>query len=169
MKKLLLEIELIPASSWYSNVRSNVTKKQWDIIRNKVYSEAYNLCQICGEQGNKHPVECHEMWEFDDFKLIQKLIGMIALCPMCHATKHYGLSKIQGKEEIIFNHFIKINNIDKVAVKHYIDSVFKIWETRSQKEWELDISILKNYGVDIYESNNSKKDRVVKKSTTKNR
>lgn len=137
----------MPASCWFSNVRSEVTKKQWDIIRNKVYSEAYHLCQICGGKGNKHPVECHEIWNFDDSTLIQKLEGMIALCPMCHATKHYGLSRIQGREAVIFKHFIKINNIDKVEASDYINSVFKIWEKRSQKNWTLDISILKNYGI----------------------
>jgi hypothetical protein len=151
MKKLILEIELIPASCFFSNVRSEVSKRQWDLIRKKVYSEAYHICQICGGKGPKHPVEAHETWNFDDDSLTQILTGMIALCPMCHATKHYGLARIQGREASILKHFIKINNIDKAAATTYIDSVFNIWQKRSQKKWKLDISVLKNYGIKVNE------------------
>lgn len=151
MKKLLLEIELIPASCFFSNVRSEVSKRQWDLIRKKVYSEAYHLCQICGGKGPKHHVEAHEIWNFDDESLTQTLVSMIALCPMCHATKHYGLARIQGREALILKHFIKINNIDKVTANTYINSVFNIWQKRSKKKWKLDISFLKNYGIEINE------------------
>jgi hypothetical protein len=86
---------------------------------------------------------------------------------MCHATKHYGLARIQGREELILKHFIKINNIDKASANRYVDTVFKIWETRSQKEWQLDISILKEFGVEVNESNCSSKDKSVKTRRTR--
>jgi hypothetical protein len=35
-----LKIELVPTSSFYSNVRSNVSKKEWDIIRRRAYRNA---------------------------------------------------------------------------------------------------------------------------------
>jgi len=42
-----LTIELVPSSSWTNNVRAIVTKKQWDIIKVKVSSKAYSVCEIC--------------------------------------------------------------------------------------------------------------------------
>lgn len=144
-----LEIELIPSSCWFSNVRSAVTKAQWDAIRHQVYSKYYDVCEICGGVGPNHPVEAHEIWHYDDIKLIQKLIGMIALCPNCHATKHFGLSQIQGRGDLVLKHFMKINKVTQKQANKYINKIFKLWEARSQKKWHLDITHLKEYGIDI--------------------
>ncbi len=149
MSKLKLSIELVPSSSFYNNVRSAVTKAQWDFIRKQVYSNAYDMCEICGGVGGKHPVECHEIWSFNDKTLVQKLEGMIALCPNCHSVKHYGLAQIQNKAEIALKHFMKINCLSKKKAEKYIADAFMIWAERSSKTWNVDISILKEYGIKI--------------------
>jgi 5-methylcytosine-specific restriction endonuclease McrA len=99
-----LEIELIPKTSFYSNVRSEVTTNEWDVIRKKCYDEASDKCEICGEKGKdqnfNHNVECHEIWSFDVKERIQRLDGFIALCPTCHKSKHFGLSQIKGDEDM---------------------------------------------------------------------
>jgi len=77
---LKLQIELCPSSCWYSNVRSILTKSQWDNVKKQVSSKAWDTCEICGGVGPKHPVECHEMWEYDTKTLTQKLVELIALC-----------------------------------------------------------------------------------------
>jgi len=78
-----LTVELVPSTSWYSNVRSEVSKKDWNAIRKRVYREANYVCQICAGRGSKWPVECHEIWAYDDENHIQELAGMQALCPKC--------------------------------------------------------------------------------------
>ena len=142
-----LEIELIPQSTFGKNVRSSVTKNQWDIIRSQVYSKAYNICEICGDFENR--TEAHEIWDFNEDLSIQKLIGMIALCPLCHSTKHFGLSELKGIRDKVLAHLMKINKISKKKAEKYIESQFLIWSIRSKKEWKLDLSILKDYGIDI--------------------
>jgi len=107
------------------------------------------MCQICGGVGIAHPVECHEIWHYDDIKLIQKLKGMIALCPSCHSVKHYGLTQLQGREAAALKHFMKVNKMSKADSEKYVKETFQIWKDRSFKSWELDISILKGYGVDV--------------------
>lgn len=145
-----LELDLVPASSWFNNVRAVVTKKQWDAIRTKVASKAYDTCEICGGIGSKHPVECHEIWEYDKETLTQKLIGMIALCPDCHMVKHFGLAEIQGKRNKALKHLMKINKITKEEAEKYIAEQFVVWAKRSKRKWELDISLLKkDFGIDI--------------------
>ena len=57
-----LTIELVPQTAWYSNVRSNVTKSEWDVLRKACYKAAGYKCEVCSGKGPKHPVECHEMW-----------------------------------------------------------------------------------------------------------
>ena len=147
--KLKLTIELVPQTCWLSNVRSAVSSKRWDTIRNQVYSKAYHLCEICGGIGPKHPVECHEIWHYDDKKLIQKLEGMIALCPDCHMVKHIGLARIQNKGELAVKHLMKVNNLSRSKAEQYVVDCFQTWGSRSTKRWKLDITHLKDYGIDI--------------------
>lgn len=149
MDALPLTIELVPKTSWYSNVRSNVTASKWDLIRKKAYQAANNKCQICGDvwknQGVNYNVECHEIWQYNDNTKEQKLIGLIALCPFCHKTKHVGLAQIRGEEEIVIKQLIKVNKMTRDAAKDYIRGTFELWAARSRYEWRLDISFLDGY------------------------
>lgn len=149
MSELRLNIELVPQTCWFSNVRSILTKKQWDIVKSQVANAAYDMCQICGGIGPKHPVECHEIWTYDDAKQIQKLTGMIALCPDCHRVKHIGLAQIRGKGEQAIKHFMKVNKLSQKQTEKAIQEAFNIWAKRSDMEWTLDISHLKEYGIDV--------------------
>lgn len=143
-----LQIELVPNSCWYSNVRSNVTPKQWDVIRKKVYSEANNHCEICGGQGTRHPVECHEIWTYDESTNVQKLDRFQALCTPCHGVKHMGLSEVRGNGTRALKWFASINKIDYRIAQEIRNAVFEQWQQRSQLKWALDISLLARYGID---------------------
>jgi len=149
MKKLLLDIELVPSSSWYNNVRAVVTKTQWDKIKSVVASKVYSLCEICGGVGPKHPVECHEVWSYNDKLYIQSLDRMIALCPDCHMVKHVGLAQVMNRTDKALAHLMKINDIDHFQASKYIEEAFNLWAKRSKKTWTIDISHLEEYGIDI--------------------
>lgn len=144
-----LTIELVPSSSWMNNVRAVLTTKQWNALKGMVYDAAWNVCQICGGTGPKHPVECHEVWEYNEKKQIQKLTGMLALCPDCHSVKHYGLARVMGKEDKVLKHFMKVNDLKKKEAETYVDEAFKTWRRRSYLNWTLDLSYLKRYGIDV--------------------
>ena len=72
-----LNIELVPSTAWYKNLRNQVGSRQWDIIRKKAYSDYNYCCGICKDKGR---LECHEIWEYDDTNKVQLLKGFIALC-----------------------------------------------------------------------------------------
>ncbi len=145
----LLTIELVPSTCWYSNVRSNVSKSEWDIIRNKCYKLADHKCEICGDVGYKqrkhHAVECHEIWNYDDKNNIQTLSGLIALCPNCHKTKHVGLAQVNGELDIVLKQLQKVNKITKKQASDYVDESFKTWKERSKYKWKLNIDLIKEY------------------------
>jgi hypothetical protein len=144
-----LTIELVPESSFYNNVRSAVSTVEWDIIKKKCYKKAGYKCEICGDtginQGKKYPVECHEIWEYDDKFHIQILKGFIALCPQCHQVKHVGFARINGKEPEVIRQLMKVNKMTSTMADNYIIESFKIWEKRSDKQWKVDISYLESY------------------------
>jgi len=142
MKNYKLTIELVPQTAFYKNVRSEVTRTQWDIIRKKVYKEYDYKCGICSGKGKQHPVECHEIWEYDDNKHIQTLKGFIALCPSCHQVKHIGLSQIRGLKKECLKHLMFVNKITKKEANMQILETARIWEERSQYDWKCDMSFL---------------------------
>lgn len=142
IKKIKLTIELVPSTSWYSNVRSQVTKAEWDIIRKQVYKECNYKCVVCGKNGMIH---CHEEWDYDDKKHAQTLKRMIALCPDCHEVKHFGLAKLQGKEEHAIAHLMRINDWDRGGANAYIEKMYIKWCDRSNYDYEIVIDILKQY------------------------
>jgi hypothetical protein len=145
---LALTIELVPATSWGNNIRAVMTAKQWNALSGIVCNRAYNVCEICGGVGPKHPVECHEIWEYNDRKQIQRLAGMIALCPDCHMVKHIGYARVQGKYDQAAKHFRKVNGLKKIEAEETIKTAFQRWRDRSKQDWTLDLSHLKRYGID---------------------
>lgn len=149
MSAIKLSIELVPSTSWFNNVRAVVSKKQWDYLKSQVSSRAYNVCEICGGVGPKHPVECHEIWSFNNKTLVRKLEGMIALCPNCHMVKHIGFAEIQGKRVTAIRHLMSVNKLTITKAEAYVTEAFKVWAERSTKTWKLDISHLEEYGIDL--------------------
>jgi len=137
-----LTIELVPSTAFYTNARKILSEDKWDIIRKETYKKFAYRCGICYDRGAWHPVECHEIWNYNDKTHIQTLEGLIALCPSCHKVKHIGLSKIRGDMENCVEHLMLINQITKEEVKEMVDKAFDVWLERSKHEWKCDISFL---------------------------
>jgi hypothetical protein len=143
-----LTIELVPKTCWFSNVRSQVTKADWEILKKETSKNAKRKCEICAGRGPKWPVECHEVWSYDDKKKIQKLERLIALCPSCHEVKHIGFAGTRGRSYIATEHLANVNDISVDDATDYVHGAFVLWRDRSQYNWELDISWLDNRGIE---------------------
>ena len=146
MSKPKLTIELVPSTCHFSNVRTTIKPKEWDKVRFISYEAANHVCEICGDngknQGYNHNVECHEIWYYDDTTHIQKLVGLVSLCPICHQVKHIGRAIAMGKERIVHRQLRKVNQWTQAQVDKHIKESFEVYKERSQHEWELDISLL---------------------------
>lgn len=140
-----LTIELVPSTCFYKNVRSEISRDKWNKIRYSVYKRARFRCEICGGKGENHPVECHEIWDFDSTHRIQKLIDFIALCPDCHRVKHIGLAEIKGEQHLAMKQLKKVNGINDIIAHKYLAHCVYIWRKRSEHHWTLNISYLDNF------------------------
>ncbi|WP_222426959.1 HNH endonuclease [Hyella patelloides] len=145
-----LTVELVPSSCWFSNVRDHVSKSIWDKLRRATYKQSNYKCEICGGRGSKHPVECHEIWHYDDLKYIQTLKGLTALCPSCHQVKHIGLAGLQGYGEKASAHLALINGWSQSQTDAYLKNVWDIWHERSCHDWSLNFSWLKSHNVTVH-------------------
>jgi 5-methylcytosine-specific restriction endonuclease McrA len=144
-----LSAELVPRTAWYSNLRSHLTNSAWDKVRKKCYFIANYKCEICGDtginQGYPHPVECHEVWRYDDENSKQILIRLIALCPLCHKVKHAGLAQMKGESDLVIKQLMKVNEISKQKAVAHLKKCFAQWEERNQIEWKTDVDYIKKY------------------------
>ena len=139
-----LTIELVPKTAWFTNLRSELLEEQWDILRKRTYRAAGYCCEICGGKGSAWPVECHEIWDYNDEEHIQTLTGLIALCPSCHEVKHIGFAQISGHEERAVDHLMRVNRITRKAALAHIAKAFADWDKRNKHDWKLNLDWVKN-------------------------
>lgn len=144
--ELKLHIELVPKTSWYDNLRKMMKEKDWDNLRREVYAKYNQKCGICDATGR---LNCHEIWEYDDSKHVQKLRGFIALCDMCHHVKHLGLAQIladRGELDLdtVIQHFMNVNNCGRNTFMKHRKKAFEQWRERSRYEWQIDFGQYKN-------------------------
>ena len=150
-----LEIDLVPSTAWYSNLRTKIPSQEWDKIRKQSYANANYRCQICGSDGKDQilvtkgslngTLNCHEIWEYDDKKHIQKLNGFLALCNDCHMIKHIGFGMIQALKGLLdmdklINHFTKINQVNRKTFDKHHEISFEVWRERSKHKWTTDLN-----------------------------
>ncbi|HST03677.1 MAG TPA: HNH endonuclease signature motif containing protein [Chloroflexia bacterium] len=144
-----LTVELVPSTCWFSNLRSELSQQDWDRLRHATYERAGQRCEVCGQRGSAHPVECHEVWEYDDVHHVQRLAGLVALCPACHESKHIGYATSTGRSSQARTHLAHINGWSMDSVELYLEAEFEQWSRRSQHEWTLDLSWLQQFGIEI--------------------
>ena len=144
MLDLKLNFELVPDGCWYSNLRTMLRPKDWDIIRKEAYSRADGKCMICARKVKR--LEAHERWSYNEEKQVQKLEEVIAICHSCHSVIHIGRTQLIGEEEKAIAHFCKVN---KCNYADYIKALGKANEDHRRRnqipEWGLDLTYLKRY------------------------
>lgn len=153
--KMELLTEMVPKTAWGSNVRDHVKGSEWDKIKEWCYKRSNYNCEVCGQhgklQGRRHRVEAHEIWHYDDVKLVQTLVGLIALCPSCHKSKHYGRAINVGDDKFVRQHLKKINkHWTWKNVFDHCKNAISLYQERSLKNYILNMDYLKSeFGLDV--------------------
>lgn len=142
-----LGLDLVPQSCFFKNLRSELCASDWNTLRREAYAAAGYKCEICGGRGKQHPVEAHEVWSYDSATAVQKLTGILCLCPDCHMVKHFGLAQMRGLEAKARKHLAKINDWSLRQVEAHLTEAFDEWRARSQISWTLDITWLDDKGI----------------------
>jgi len=144
-----LTVELVPTSCWHSNLKKQLPQSDWDRLRRPVFAAAMHRCEICGGHGDRWPVECHERWEYDDERCIQRLVGFIALCPSCHLVKHIGRARAHCEGQVAEAHLSTVNGWTLQKTSRYIELCMSLWRVRNRHDWQQDFSYLEPLGVTL--------------------
>ncbi|MCD8201017.1 MAG: HNH endonuclease [Clostridia bacterium] len=144
-KEYKLNFELVPDACWGSNLRSLLTRAQWDVVRKDAYKRADGRCMICGKVTDK--LDAHERWSYDEEHMVQKLEDVVAVCKGCHMTIHIGRTQLMGKEYMAVKHFCKVNGC---TYADYIEELGKANEAHVRRnslpgEWSLDLRWLQRF------------------------
>lgn len=145
----MLTVELVPRTAWFKNVRSHVSKEAWERLKKLTSERAGHRCEVCGGRGPLWPVECHEVFSYDDARHVQKLVRLVALCPGCHEVKHIGLAGARGRRREALAHLARVNNWSHADAELYLEVCFETWHRRSCHEWTLDLTYLEELGVRV--------------------
>lgn len=142
-----LNFELVPDGCWYSNLRTLLSKKQWDFLRADAQARANGKCMICGKDTKR--LEAHERWSYNEEKGVQKLEDVVAVCKDCHSVIHIGRTQLKGDVERAEKHFMSVNGCSYVE---YRKALGKANERHRQlnlvSEWKLDLTWLKRFVID---------------------
>lgn len=143
-----LTVELVPSAQWGSNLKQALKGKRWDTLRKETYRRAGHRCEVCGGVGQRHPVEAHEVWSYDEGRGVQRLERLVALCPACHEVKHIGRAVKIGRESEAAAHLAAVNGWTLEETRRYLREERARWNRRNDIAWMLDLSVLAQYGIE---------------------
>ena len=142
-----LNFELVPDGCWYSNLRTILSKKQWEFLKVDAKERSQGKCMICGRKTNR--LEAHERWSYDKEKGVQKLEDIVAVCHDCHSVIHIGFTQLKGNIKRAEEHFMKVNDCSYAEYRKALGQANERHkELNKVSEWALDITYLKRYVID---------------------
>ena len=142
-----LEFEMVPDGCWYSNLRSILSKKQWDYLKLDAKRRANGKCMICGKKTDR--LEAHEKWSFNVKTRVQKLEDVLALCHDCHAVIHYQRTALcEGEEgaKTAQEHFMRVNGCTQTEFhKALARAAIRHGRLNETEDWQANLSFLKRF------------------------
>lgn len=140
-----LYIDLVPQGSWAQNARSALPARQWTLVSDYVRQRA-GTCEACGGRG---ALEAHERWIFDETQGLQQLGRLVGLCKACHLATHYGFAVARGWRERADRQLARVAGLMGDALTAHSAHAFAQWRERSQRTWQVDLSILQRAGLSV--------------------
>lgn len=136
---------LVPKPLWRINAHALLAKETWHRIRCDTFARDNHLCVICGQ---RLPLECHEVFSYDDTTGIALLKKLESRCTDCHACNHLGRLRKQSPEEFK-QALIRIGSINKMRpgeVILLVKEAFRLHKTRT-RPWEVRVTedLLRSY------------------------
>ncbi|WP_133884206.1 hypothetical protein [Glycomyces sp. NRRL B-16210] len=146
----LLYPDMLPANVWGSNLRGILSSGDWDRIRIPVCERAGNRCEVCGqpgfdpESGRPRRPDCHELWHFEvaSTSAVQRLAGLIALCPDCHRVQHAGRAAVKGELSLVVEQLRAINGWTDPEIRLALENADERFQWRRRYRWDLNLGLL---------------------------
>jgi hypothetical protein len=141
---LKLEPQLVPRPLWGKSA-SQLFKKRaiWKRIRGDALQAANGACEVCQHIPNEiygDPLNCHEVWKYDDRLRTATLNAFKIHCVKCDSAAHIGMAIAYGAGDAAITQLAKVNGIQVEDAKAVVSKAMSVWRVRSKKEWTLRIA-----------------------------
>lgn len=133
-----LSVELVPVPCWGRNLRSRVSFPLWESVRQWCLASSHGKCLVCGASGSRARIECHEVWDYQDTVLVQRLAAVVPLCSLCHEAKHSGLANVRGRARFTERRLRHLNEWSEEQLDQYLALTYHLWALRSKNNWRRD-------------------------------
>ncbi|HZZ50593.1 MAG TPA: DUF5710 domain-containing protein [Pseudonocardia sp.] len=150
-----LFVDLVPASCWFTNVRTCVLDRDWERLRRMITRRAGQRCEICErteDRESRRWLEAHERWFYDatdPTARVQTLRRLICLCSDCHRATHFGFAEVTGHAAEAFVHLTEVTGMTDAQAHEHIEQAVDRWEERSRHTWALDLRMLTGAGITV--------------------
>ena len=132
---------MVPDGCWYVNLRSHLSKSDWEKLKAYARKKSNGKCAICGKSGTI--LDTHEVWSYDEENAVQKLEDVIAICKDCHSVIHIGRTSLMGNIERAENHYMKVNGATYAEYRKELGKANEIHKRRNLiPEWITDITLI---------------------------
>ena len=142
---LTVRADRLPRSVWGSNLRAFLPSGTWRDLSARTSARWNGECAICLESSvGGVGLDCNEMWEFIEVAgtHAQRLVGVIAMCELCHLTQHSGRAHNIGRYEDVMERLEGLNRWTQSQAIDDISASEREWAARSRFAWDLDLSVL---------------------------
>ena len=144
--------DMIPSSSWGSNLCNLLTRESWNKIRQPVFRRTEGLCFVCGVRPDRP--ECHELWAYSRPPFcapiaafgVQRLIGLVGVCQQCHEIFHPGRANAEGKADQAMKRMMATNRWSDYEFAKWLLGAQRISSLRSIGPWKLDLELVSGGG-----------------------
>ena len=147
-----LFVDLVPRSCWFTNVRSCVTKQDWERLRRPILHRAGYRCEACGDGEDRATcrwLEVHERWHYDHDTGVQALRRLICMCSPCHLVTHFGYANVTGRTAEAFAHLERVTSMTHDQAHAHVRAAEDLWLDRSARTWTLDLTMLTSAGITV--------------------
>lgn len=147
-----LFVDLVPASCWFTDVRTSVTPHDWSRIRHLVFGRAHYTCEACGivqRPGEPARMQAHERWLHDTANHTQQLRRLICLCNRCHFATHFDYAESIQRDRSAYKQLRSVNEWSKRVTHNHITEAKRLRRERSKTEWIIDVDMLTSAGITV--------------------
>ena len=139
-----IELEPLSSQTWWSNSSLHYNKNIWYQYEKLVKDISKGYCFVCGKHCKTSDIVLNDLWDFDDEKKIQTLIGVYPSCLFCHQINTVTLNQTKEKHEEIKNHLMQVNNWKYTVADEHLKRTLKKKAERDKSEWIVNIDYLIN-------------------------
>ncbi|CAL5219776.1 g1679 [Coccomyxa viridis] len=149
-----LTVDAIPENVLpYANLSNLLSKEDWDNLCRTTARAANYRCQISGgcNPDSQNPVQCQEVWAFDDDRAEMRLVGLQAVCSEIYLAKRLLRQLDDNTRQTAMWTLQALNDWTIMEAEAYLQYIDGIARDRSRKPWTVDLSWLNPMGVSVPE------------------